>query len=786
MSDIIVSFKPDGHKDLVIAIKAIQSAQKNLTVAGKKHNVVVADMTAKLKAQNLSWKKLGVSMKTAGEAAKGNRVAMAKLNLAMKQNIRSGNGMLKSNRLIGSSFATMRSHLLLFQFAMAMGIRQIVSFSKTAAKIQDMERGFNTLSGGSINAAVAITKLQKATNETMSEFDLFQQANNAMILGVTRNSNEMAKMFDMAQRLGNALGRDTKDSVESLITGIGRQSRLMLDNIGIIVKADQAYKDYAREIGKTAGTLTDFEKKQAFTNAALEAAEEKLKLLPQETLTSNQAFQQFSASMDNLQKNIGEAFLPMIKTLASVMKDFADAMDPQRVKAYATLVGVVLVGAMIAYQKQLEKVIMRQTALGWGALATAIGILSIELLNLKNIFNDYDDGIDKVEESTDSFLKKLKGKELKELEALLAAATDKYDNLNASVENSSESQEGMNKILTKSFLVGDKFNEINEKGAGAQAYLDGKVDLVNKSLDKQNHIKSEATKKSNEHINASEEEIRLAKENQEQIQNMIDTIEGSFSTYESFLQSREEVLDMYNKTRDAQVADIDTNIATTQSLLDIAIAAGAAAEAQKEYTDVLQMLQLKKASILQAEEQAQFGVWSRMAKGAATVADAFGAGAKEVALLQAAGATVDAFAGASSARFNAQKAGMLPPIPGIAYAIELAAGLANAKAVYDAATKVSSSGGGSTPRFAEGGYVGGRPHSQGGTIIEAERGEFVMSRNATESIGLETLNQMNQSGGGGSINVSVTGNVLTQDFVEGELAESIKEAVRRGSDFGLS
>ena len=95
-------------------------------------------------------------------------------------------------------------------------------------------------------------------------------------------------------------------------------------------------------------------------------------------------------------------------------------------------------------------------------------------------------------------------------------------------------------------------------------------------------------------------------------------------------------------------------------------------------------------------------------------------------------------------------------------------------------------GSGSAPRFAEGGYVGGRPHSQGGTIIEAERGEFVMSRNATESIGLETLNQMNQSGGGGSINVSVTGNVLTQDFVEGELAESIKEAVRRGSDFGLS
>ena len=45
---------------------------------------------------------------------------------------------------------------------------------------------------------------------------------------------------------------------------------------------------------------------------------------------------------------------------------------------------------------------------------------------------------------------------------------------------------------------------------------------------------------------------------------------------------------------------------------------------------------------------------------------------------------------------------------------------------------------------------------------------------------------MMNEGGGGAVNVTVTGNVMTQDFVEGELAESIKEAVRRGSDFGIS
>jgi len=41
-------------------------------------------------------------------------------------------------------------------------------------------------------------------------------------------------------------------------------------------------------------------------------------------------------------------------------------------------------------------------------------------------------------------------------------------------------------------------------------------------------------------------------------------------------------------------------------------------------------------------------------------------------------------------------------------------------------------------------------------------------------------------GGGQSISVSIQGNVMTDQFVEEELAEKIKEAIRRGTDFGIS
>ena len=43
------------------------------------------------------------------------------------------------------------------------------------------------------------------------------------------------------------------------------------------------------------------------------------------------------------------------------------------------------------------------------------------------------------------------------------------------------------------------------------------------------------------------------------------------------------------------------------------------------------------------------------------------------------------------------------------------------------------------PSKERGGLIGGRRHSQGGTIIEAEQGEFIVNREAVNKIGVENL-----------------------------------------------
>ena len=89
-------------------------------------------------------------------------------------------------------------------------------------------------------------------------------------------------------------------------------------------------------------------------------------------------------------------------------------------------------------------------------------------------------------------------------------------------------------------------------------------------------------------------------------------------------------------------------------------------------------------------------------------------------------------------------------------------------------------------KFERGGLVGGRMHSAGGTMIEAERGEFVMSRSAVNAVGAETMNRINAGGGAGNINISFAGNVMSDDFISEEAIPKIKEAIRRGADIGVS
>ena len=215
-----------------------------------------------------------------------------------------------------------------------------------AGKFDNAATGFSKLANTVGGSAVSINKLRDAVDGTVNDVDLMTMANNALTLGVADSTDKLAEMFDGAQRLGKVLGLDTTQAVNSLVTGMGRQSRLMLDNLGIIVDSEVAYRNFKQEMDIGTRALTDQEKKAAFNNETIKQLTASVKTLGEEELTMAENIAQASSSWDNFLGEVGNAFEPFMATVMSgidsmktagfLMDDFSDA---QRLSGLATNYG---------------------------------------------------------------------------------------------------------------------------------------------------------------------------------------------------------------------------------------------------------------------------------------------------------------------------------------------------------------------------------------------------------------------------------------------------------------
>ena len=135
------------------------------------------------------------------------------------------------------------------------------------AKLADMRGAFESLAASSGNSADSIVSDVRRISGALTKTEIIQAANSLELLGVGMENT--ARMTEIARAAGVALGKDTAYMLESIATGTARQSRLWLDNLGIIISIDEANQHYAKTLGKTANELTDMEKRAAFLNEVL-------------------------------------------------------------------------------------------------------------------------------------------------------------------------------------------------------------------------------------------------------------------------------------------------------------------------------------------------------------------------------------------------------------------------------------------------------------------------------------------------------------------------------------
>ena len=203
-------------------------------------------------------------------------------------------------------------------------IRGMSTIVDQGSKMKSVEMAFTNMGKSVGFSENSLKKLQDATDGTVSKLDLMTKANNAMALGIVESDEQMANMFDTAQKLGKALGQDTAMALDSLVTGMGRQSKLMLDNLGIMVDTQKSYEDYADSIGKSASALTDSEKKIAFNQAAMAEATRIANAMGEEQLTTADKISKLKNTFVDMAATIGTEAEGVFGSVVDALQGVAD------------------------------------------------------------------------------------------------------------------------------------------------------------------------------------------------------------------------------------------------------------------------------------------------------------------------------------------------------------------------------------------------------------------------------------------------------------------------------
>jgi len=177
-----------------------------------------------------------------------------------------------------------------------------------SAKAQQEERAFASLAASyGTNAKTIIASLKEASGQTIDTMTLIRDAGTAMMMGI--EPDKVVELMKIAKATAKMTGQDVSKAFGDISLAVGRQSRMILDNLGIIVDVEQANNDYARSLGKTASQLTDTDKKQAFMNATLKAGGELMDKLGNQTDTAADKLARWKARWNDARIVIGKVLL---------------------------------------------------------------------------------------------------------------------------------------------------------------------------------------------------------------------------------------------------------------------------------------------------------------------------------------------------------------------------------------------------------------------------------------------------------------------------------------------
>ena len=174
--------------------------------------------------------------------------------------------------------------------------------------------------------------LQEVSNYALSLEQAVQFANIGTSAGLS--GTQQRSLVEIATGAAAATGRDTQDAIRRIIQGTAKQEQEILDELGIFIKARDAYEKYAKEFDVKGGAeALSAQQKVAAYAAEVERAGEKWR----EFAKIEDPFAKFKAKGSEAIFNILDTVNKFLKPVLNFISDSSEAIT-----ALAVLIGVKL------------------------------------------------------------------------------------------------------------------------------------------------------------------------------------------------------------------------------------------------------------------------------------------------------------------------------------------------------------------------------------------------------------------------------------------------------------
>lgn len=265
---IIIELQVNGNKEITLAARQIDKTAKSVD------NLKTSNKKAANAAGELAYK-MDQGIIGSSSAAR----SFSKLNQSI------GHG---PNGLVGA-YATLAANI----FAVSAAFNALRNAEQVDLLFKGLEaQGART---GKTLGLIA-DKVREISAGALSAADSMQAVALASSAGI--NGKNIEDLTKIARNASVALGRNMPDAMDRIFKGVVKLEPELLDELGLMTKLTEATRNYARENGKSAESLSGFEKRVAFMEAIKKEGAFKYEGIADTTGVN--AFDRLAATFSNL------------------------------------------------------------------------------------------------------------------------------------------------------------------------------------------------------------------------------------------------------------------------------------------------------------------------------------------------------------------------------------------------------------------------------------------------------------------------------------------------------